>query len=89
MENLSKKKKVAIYFASFLLAFLVFCFFILIYFVKGYKGTDQVNFLVMGESGPGHAGSALTDSMSFVSINKTGTTFLSIPRDLWFESFKN
>lgn len=38
----------------------------------------------MGESGPGHQGATLTDTIIFSSLSKKGAVFLSIPRDIWY-----
>lgn len=50
----------------------------------------RVNFLVMGIGGGNHEGADLTDSIFFVSIDKTlgDTALISIPRDLWVYSLR-
>lgn len=42
----------------------------------------------MGESGPGHQGATLTDTIIFTSVSKERTVLLSIPRDIWYEPLK-
>lgn len=48
---------------------------------------DRINFLVMGQGGPGHDGPYLTDTIIFASVKpSTGqVAFSSIPRDLAVE----
>lgn len=44
-----------------------------------------MNLLILGESGPGHAGETLTDTLIFASITpKRETVLVSVPRDLWY-----
>lgn len=61
-------------------ALITFCLFFLL------KPTDgRTDILVLGVAGQNHAGSDLTDTILFTSVqNSTGkTTILSIPRDIW------
>lgn len=71
-----------------LLTFLVFVLFMLGYFLFGYKGKERVNFLLLGESGPGHSGATLTDTVIFASVSTKGTVLLSLPRDLWYQPWQ-
>lgn len=57
-------------------------------FIFFYKGKERVNLLFLGESGPGHQGATLTDTIIFTSVSKEGTVLLSIPRDIWYEPLK-
>ena len=57
-------------------------------FIFFYKGKERVNLLFLGESGPGHQGATLTDTIIFTSVSKNGTVLLSIPRDIWYEPLK-
>lgn len=50
-----------------------------------YKGKERVNLLFLGESGLGHEGATLTDTIIFTSVSKKGTVLLSIPRDIWHQ----
>lgn len=51
---------------------------------------NRTNFLILGISGGSHEGSNLTDTMMFISTDKTtaDTVMLSIPRDIWLDSLK-
>lgn len=53
-----------------------------------YKGKGKINLLILGESGPGHQGATLTDTIIFSSISGKGTIFLSIPRDIWYQPWQ-
>ncbi|PJE67301.1 hypothetical protein COU95_03080 [Candidatus Shapirobacteria bacterium CG10_big_fil_rev_8_21_14_0_10_40_9] len=57
-------------------------------FIFFYKGKERVNLLFLGESGPGHEGATLTDTIIFTSVSKERTVLLSIPRDIWYEPLK-
>ncbi len=59
---------------------ITFCLFFLLRPSGG-----KTNFLLLGIAGKNHAGSDLTDTIFFASVeNSTGkTTVLSIPRDIW------
>ena len=63
---------------------IVFAASILFYFLSLSKSEGRVNLILLGESGPGHTGSSLTDSIIFASVSKEGTILLSVPRDLWY-----
>lgn len=56
----------------------------MISFVYFYPGKQAANFLLLGISGPGHEGPLLTDSMIFSSVNQSGTSMISLPRDIWY-----
>lgn len=61
------------------------CLSILAYLIFSYNPQKKdLNLLILGESGPGHAGSLLTDTMIFSSISSKGTVLISVPRDLWY-----
>ncbi|MEA3355248.1 MAG: LCP family protein [Patescibacteria group bacterium] len=49
---------------------------------------NRTNILLLGIGGGGHDGADLTDSIMFISINKTtaDTVLISLPRDIWVES---
>ena len=49
---------------------------------------NRTNILLLGIGGLNHDGANLTDSIMFISINKTtaDTVLISIPRDIWVES---
>ncbi|OGD53710.1 hypothetical protein A3J78_02110 [Candidatus Beckwithbacteria bacterium RBG_13_35_6] len=51
---------------------------------------NRVNLLILGASGGDHSGRDLTDTMIFVSIDKTTAdiVMLSIPRDIWLDSLQ-
>lgn len=68
---------------------LVAVFSILAYLFFSYNPQrDRINLAFLGESGPGHAGSNLTDTMIFTSIYSKGTILVSVPRDFWYEPGK-
>lgn len=67
---------------------LLLCFSILFYFLFTDKGEERINLVILGQSGPGHAGETLTDTMIFSSISTHGTTLISIPRDLWYQPWQ-
>lgn len=70
---------------ALLAVILTFLLSILVYFFLIYKAPERINLLILGESGPGHAGETLTDTLIFVSIRPEGQTVLvSVPRDLWY-----
>jgi polyisoprenyl-teichoic acid--peptidoglycan teichoic acid transferase len=50
----------------------------------------RTNFLIMGMSGGDHAGSDLTDTMIFISVNQPDkkVALISIPRDIWVTSMR-
>jgi len=52
--------------------------------LKG-EGDGRVNILLLGNGGPGHDGSDLTDTIMVESIDPVNNTatLLSVPRDLW------
>ncbi len=54
------------------------------------NNNNRTNVLILGISGGTHEGSDLTDTMIFVSSNvQSGdTVMLSIPRDIWLDSFE-
>lgn len=54
-----------------------------------YQGKDRVNLLFLGEAGPGHDGSTLTDTIILTSVGKTGSVMVSIPRDIWWVEEKS
>ncbi len=76
------------------------CFFVTLYFLAikplGRLTTalpdhsGRTNFLLLGMAGGNHDGSDLTDTIIFVSINKSSgdTLLVSIPRDLWIPSLR-
>jgi polyisoprenyl-teichoic acid--peptidoglycan teichoic acid transferase len=51
---------------------------------------NRINILLLGVSGGEHFGSDLTDTMIFMSIEKSNadTVMLSIPRDIWLDSLQ-
>lgn len=59
---------------------ITFCLFFLLRPSGG-----KTNFLLLGIAGENHAGSDLTDTIFFASVENTSgrTTVLSIPRDIW------
>lgn len=62
---------------------------VLLLFILGYlfaqdKGRERINLLILGESGPGHAGATLSDMILFTSVSKKGAVLISVPRDLWY-----
>lgn len=54
-------------------------------FLFFFKEAERVNFLFLGEAGPGHDGSTLTDTIIFASLGKTGSVMVSVPRDIWWD----
>lgn len=66
------------------IAVFVFFLFILGYLASQDKGKDRANVLILGESGPGHAGAPLSDMIILSYFSKTGSVFISVPRDLWY-----
>jgi len=69
----------------FLLVFVLTALTSIFYFTPD---INQVNLVILGISGPGHEGSALTDTIIFSSISKKGTILLSVPRDIWYPPLK-
>lgn len=51
---------------------------------------NRTNLLILGISGGDHQGNDLTDTMIFVSIDKSSadTVMLSLPRDIWLDSLQ-
>lgn len=62
----------------------LFGIFILGYLTFQDKGRQRINLLILGESGPGHVGAPLSDMIILSSFSKTGSVFISVPRDLWY-----
>lgn len=51
---------------------------------------DRVNILILGKSGPGHAGADLTDTMMLasISLSNPSVVLISIPRDIWIPEIR-
>ncbi|MFZ5365760.1 MAG: LCP family protein [Patescibacteria group bacterium] len=83
MSILTKKR--ALLLLGILGLVILFIFSTIFGFIFFYEGKERVNLLFLGESGPGHQGATLTDTIIFTSVSKEGTVLLSIPRDIWYE----
>jgi len=44
--------------------------------------------VLLGKSGPGHAGAELMDTVIFSSVSEKGSVAVSIPRDLWYQPWQ-
>jgi len=86
--NFLTKRNFLFFAGGVLLAVLFVCVSILVYFASGYKGVGGVNLILLGGSGPENTRSNLTDSIIFSSVEKKGTVFVSVPRDLWYQPWQ-
>jgi LCP family protein required for cell wall assembly len=51
---------------------------------------SRVNIIILGKSGPGHAGADLTDTimLASVSLSRPSVVLISIPRDIWIPEIR-